>query len=875
MASVSRIHEARTVLRSTFGYDDFRLGQQDIVTAVLQGRDVLAVLPTGGGKSLCYQIPALMFPACTLVISPLVALMTDQVQRLQQHGVAAACLHSGVPSGDVNQILYDAHLGKTKLLYIAPERLESSQFLSALSTVPLSLLAVDEAHCISEWGHDFRVAYRTIPKIFEHRARTPIVALTATATPDVRDDICSSLQLQKPIVIVRGFSRPNLSFRVENTPHKTEFVTQLAKQYPSDPILVYAGSRRRVDTMVDELRKRSIMARGYHAGKPSAERAAIQGDFVNGRANLLIATNAFGMGIDKPDIRHVVHTDLTLTIEAYYQEAGRAGRDGKPSVCTLLYCSEDKRLMDFFIECTYPEEAEIRTVLKYLTFRMKGGSVGQVVLADDRSIAADLHQPVARVRGVLAALERNGALVRTNPTGTAMLLQRATHARLREFAEQQPASRRTAVQAIVRALQGSGPEMGISFHVPAFLKKHGLSPHEFQQAVRAMTLIRLIQFREPDQGGGLVVVADYVTGGTLPVEMETIHQRRNHAVVKLSAMIGYATTPQCKRNYVLRYFGDSEAVGTCGMCSSCTGDTGVKAINVPHDDYLTVVRCVHELNGRFGRNVIADVLSATVSEQVVKYRLDRATSWGAFREYSRSRVLRLVDEAITENLLVRSSGQYPTIAVSALGSKQQKSLPRRLDLTLTAIREVDPGVYGALVTLRDRLASQENAVPSALLSLSALERLAMDKPTKASELRPGDHGSSLFIARYGADVVDAIEQAIRKTVRAIPKVRVDEDVERVARLSHEVSTFMDLAKRLHSTPAATAQLVQRALESGLSVQTDRIVPQELLHHVTNYMRNHPYAKLRHIREHVGAEADLPLLRVAMAVARKELYGVGL
>ena len=353
---MSLMNQARAECERVFGFSSFRAGQEEIIHASLLSRDVLGVLPTGAGKSLCYQLPAIVSTKTTLVVSPLIALMNDQAQALQRKGITAAALHSGMLHNDVQLALYQALLGKMRILFVSPERLQSASFLQQLEPIAIERLVIDEAHCISEWGHDFRPAYKTINIFFEHYPRIPILAVTATATPDVRKDIVTSLGMKNVVEVVRGFNRPNLQFAVQNTSAKIETVTQWAKKNASETAIVYAGSRRRVDSVAEALVRRGIEAEGYHAGKSLQDRNAIQERFVQNSSRVLVATSAFGMGVDKPNVRSVFHTDLTLTLEAYYQEAGRAGRDGLAAQCVVLYQADDKNLMEFFLQCTFPEQ---------------------------------------------------------------------------------------------------------------------------------------------------------------------------------------------------------------------------------------------------------------------------------------------------------------------------------------------------------------------------------------------------------------------------------------------------------------------------------------------------------------------------------------
>ncbi|RPI68962.1 MAG: RecQ family ATP-dependent DNA helicase [Ignavibacteriae bacterium] len=874
------IEEARTVLKRVFGYEAFRPGQDDIVSAVLNGRDVLGVMPTGGGKSICYQVPALLFPACTLVISPLVALMKDQTERLRQHGVEAYALHAGMSQGDINNVMFDAHAGRIKLLYVAPERLESASFRQTLSTVSLSLLAVDEAHCVSEWGHDFRPAYRSIAKLFESRQRIPIVALTATATPDVRADIITSLGLHKPVEIVRGFDRSNLSFRVERTPHKVEFITRLAKAEPQSVILVYAGSRRRVDTITDELSKRGIPAVGYHAGKTPDQRSAIQEAFVGGASRVLVATNAFGMGIDKADVRHVIHTDLTLTVEAYYQEAGRAGRDGLSSTCTLLYQPQDRRLMDFFIESTYPESRDVSEVLQYLFERSgvaPGDTASEPIHADTSSIAADLHRSVALVNGVLGLLERLGILLRTTPTGRAEMRIRTTVERFREFIQHAPTERRHALEAIFR-LAAFSDEKSVSFSLHGILKQSSITMHEFGEAIRMLHVARIIRYTPPEGGGGIVLLQPRPRSGALALDLTDVHQRRDHAKRKLDAMVRYADTPQCKRNFILNYFGDSSVTGTCGRCSSCMKSAEPRPADQLASSQadeavaLALIQAAHELGGKFGRHVVVDVITATVSEKVVSFRLDRSTTWGRSKSISRSHALRVLDEVIERGDLVRSSGQFPTIAPTAEGVRRARPLPKPMELQFSAAAGVDTDVLRALMSFRERCADSEGVAASTVVSLSALEALATDLPAGLPDIVPGKHGSGLFLARYGPEIVNVITHARKERITAVPKVRADAQVMAVVDAIRPGRTLADVARALRITPAAAAQGIQRAIESGVEIRREDLVQENVMASVMDFLRDHRFAKLRNVRDHVGDIAELPELRVAVAFARRELFG---
>ena len=345
------------VLKRYFGYSEFRNGQEELVNALLAKQDVLGIMPTGAGKSLCYQIPAIMMDGITLVISPLISLMKDQVNALVQQGVSAAYLNRSLTDTQYKKALSNAGLGKYKIIYVAPERLESSSFLRFALNADISLLAVDEAHCVSQWGQDFRPSYLNITAFISKLIRRPVIgAFTATATEEVKNDIVRLLNLNEPIKVTTGFDRPNLFFSVMRPQNKSAELLKLIKERKKQSGIVYCSTRKKVEDVCNLLNKSGISATRYHAGLEDEERVKNQDDFVYDRKNVMVATNAFGMGIDKSDVRFVIHYNMPKNIESYYQEAGRAGRDGEDADCVLLYAKADVSTCRYFIENTKDNE---------------------------------------------------------------------------------------------------------------------------------------------------------------------------------------------------------------------------------------------------------------------------------------------------------------------------------------------------------------------------------------------------------------------------------------------------------------------------------------------------------------------------------------
>ena len=568
LTSVPAIANARLLLRDRFGFPDFRIGQEHAVAAVLSGRDTVVVLPTGGGKSLCYQVPALLLPNLTVVVSPLISLMKDQVDALTARGLPAAYINSTLTSAEVRDRLARADRGELKIIYVAPERFAIGSLAARLKGIGVSLLAVDEAHCISEWGHDFRPSYLKLGALRDQLGGPPAIALTATATPQVRRDIVHELTLRDPKTVVAGFDRPNLTYSVVRTrtdAEKDETLLTLIRQREG-PAVVYASTRRAVDRVTGMLCRARIRASAYHAGLDDDRRREVQEDFMAERVRVIVATNAFGMGIDKPNVRLVVHHAMPGSLEAYYQEAGRAGRDGLQSDCVLLHSFPDRFTHEFFIKGAYPERRVVERVFAAVSSACTVGGASRGTPAELATLVGGGVNERA-VESSLRLLVRSGALQLDSPSSTQLHVRfLATPERIRG----ELGAGREAEREVLRALwRMAGERVYDGIVVDAGSFAPGLGGPAGVAAL--LESLQGEQFVVVERLGGGHRAGPPAGPGSIPVDWDALDRRRSAELAQLDSMQRFAYANGCRRGFILRYFGDPAARSRCDGCDNCLG----------------------------------------------------------------------------------------------------------------------------------------------------------------------------------------------------------------------------------------------------------------------------------------------------------------
>ena len=558
---------AADILKKYWGYDGFRPLQKDIIDSVLAGNDTFALLPTGGGKSVCYQVPALMMEGVCLVISPLIALMQDQVSRLEQLDIPAAAIHSGMYFNEVRQILENAINGDYKLLYVSPERLQTSLFQDHMYKLDVRLIAVDEAHCISQWGHDFRPDYLKIAELRDMYKRTPMLALTASATEEIKEDIATCLKLKHPNYFKQSFARSNIFYSVAYSENKNKDI----EDNLNDCSIIYCRSRKQTEAIGRHLQQEGILTAVYHAGMSKSDRDKAQEEWMSDNAAVMVATTAFGMGIDKPDVRTVLHYDAPEHIEAWYQEAGRAGRDGKRSFALTLYNSTDIKRLTESSALQFPPEAYLKkvyqSVAEYLQIPI-GCEPHKYYSFDISDFCDKFSLQLTQVIYAMKLLEREGLWTMTEAVHAPSTVQFITDRHvLDNMATSHPKMQYVAV-GLLRMYN-------TIFHFPTHIREFAIARQlrlQYDEVVHMlwqMHRMGLIEYNKAGEGPQLFFHSYRVDSAGLKIDLNRIHLLRKRHEMRTEKMLSFLYNDSiCRERFVLQYFGETDAKD-CGHCDIC------------------------------------------------------------------------------------------------------------------------------------------------------------------------------------------------------------------------------------------------------------------------------------------------------------------
>jgi ATP-dependent DNA helicase RecQ len=575
--------EIHSILKQYWGFDSFRPLQEDIIQSVLAGKDTLALLPTGGGKSVCYQVPAMVTEGTCLVISPLIALMKDQVENLRKKGITAYSIFSGMTRKEVINVLKVVTESNCKFLYVSPERLETNLFKEYLPGMGISLIAVDEAHCISQWGYDFRPPYLRIAALRDELPHVPVLALTASATPDVQKDICEKLAFHNEQIFRQSFERPNLSYSVFKVDSKIHKIIEILQKVPGTGI-IYCRSRKRTKEISELLQLQHISADYYHAGLPQEERSRKQEQWINNKIRVIVCTNAFGMGIDKPNVRSVIHADVPDCLENYYQEAGRAGRDGKTSYAVLLFDENDLAELELSASQRFPSIENIRAVYQSVANYLQlptGGGDGQYYDFDIADFLRKFKLQSHTTLYSLKALEQDGWMAFNEQVFLSSSVRFTTDKNYLHQFEQSHPGLEPLVKMLLRAYEGIYDQpvpvsekfiAGLLRNDAADVKKQLLELHQSG----------VIDYQPQKDTPQLLLLKSRIKAEDITINMLAFNQRKERYLQRVKEIVRYVKeTTECRSRIIGVYFGD-EHIKTCGICDNCLRQ---KAISLTKEEF--------------------------------------------------------------------------------------------------------------------------------------------------------------------------------------------------------------------------------------------------------------------------------------------------
>lgn len=749
------------ILEKFFGYNSFRPGQEEIIQSIISGNDVLAVLPTGAGKSICYQVPALISESFSVVISPLISLMKDQVDSLNSKEQISAFINSTLDRFESEKVLNEIAAGKIKLLYVAPEKLLSLEFIQRIKNLVPQFLFVDEAHCISEWGHNFRPSYRKILDFAQEIGIKNISAFTATATPEVRDDIIKQLKLKEPDVFVKGFERENIFIEVFETPHKKEKSLELIQKY-GGPAIVYCSTRKSAEEAAEFLRLHKIEAHYYHAGLNSQMRKVIQDDFLTGKVETITATNAFGMGIDKGNIRLIIHYNMPGSIENYYQEIGRAGRDGNRSHAAMLFESRDTDIHEYLIKNSFPTRDMIlnsyNSVCDYAGIAVGDKFDNDIVLDEKIKMYLSSNQiPEPMFISSLEILQKSNYLKLLPPSFSRIKFNFSIDDVKKYIKSLAGYDLRDTLVVLLKKYGKNVFEKFVSINLEEFAFSLETDFESISKRLHKLNEIGILSFEAHRSLAVVKMLTERQRTSSLIFDFADLLKRQNVSLEKLNSIQDLVFTKQCRFNQILNYFGEDNENYKCGHCDNCRSPEE-KAENSSSYIEEKIIQTLQIANGNIEQKYLLRILTGTSNHQSLK----AYDSFGSCRMYKRNEIENVVNLMTKKKLL---SNFNSVLSFSEKALEQFSEQIKEHQPKIVSNYESTLALFNKLRELRKEIASRFNQSQNLICDDKTLRLVAEEAPKTAAELMSVQGFTRRMFNKFGLELIEVVNEFKKETGR--------------------------------------------------------------------------------------------------------------
>ncbi len=857
-------------LNKYFGFETFRDSQKEIVDTILKGENVLAVLPTGAGKSLCYQIPALVSKNFSIVISPLIALMKDQVDSLNGTETIAAFINSQMSFSEADEVLKKISFGSIKLLYVAPERLENLIFADKIKSLQPSHLFVDEAHCISEWGHSFRPSYRKIKGFVDYISVKHISAFTATATPEVEKDIVEQLGLKEPKIFVRGFERKNLELNVFITKKKKEKCLELLSRHGT-PAIIYSASRKRAEEIAEFLNLHRINAAYYHAGLAAEERSKIQEDFMNGITPVIVATNAFGMGIDKKDIRLVIHFNTPGSIENYYQEIGRAGRDGKTSFIYLLHDDYDINIQNFFLENSHPDKELIQKIYDAICDygKVAEGNLpaAEIPLSKD-FISAFAKREVSKglLYSAIKILEHGGYLKQPSEFENKSSLQVIFDKnKLKEFVKRN--SNNLIKEMIVYFLREFGSRIFsdkvqmTSYSIAAQL---GFAEQDVEETLITLDNLGIIKYNKPFSKESVLLTSPRINSNRLRLDYKKINESFLSLQKKIEQMVDYVYTNDCRFKFILNYFGEKNEEYKCGRCDKCRTE---ELLPESTSDYLKeiILRTLNENKFALTEKSLITVIRG--SSRTEKYK--SFETFGSCANYEIEELKIVLHSVLMEGCIARNhDNNFLYLTQSGLNLLEQAGLISGNN-SKPANYEENLELFNLLKEARSKAAKKFMQTGYLICPDEVLREVAAKRPLGKSELLSISRFNHRMFNKLGNDLLEIVNEFVKsnsKKEKPRPESRtLPQNIKETYSLLTKGYSLADIASLRQLSEAVISMQIETILEYEPSVDVIHLYEEDIFN-ITMKEIEKGFADLKDLKQRLP-DVSYPLIRIALAKNR--------